>query len=244
MDALFSSLPTILVIFMSILALIEAIIPPATPRAKRIWIVAIVILGLLASAGTVWQQSVSDAKQKEADNKTEKFLGEIDQIKALIPSKSNSTPDEILSAAATKILEQDKRIADLEKKTADRTMPEQLTSDILKVLRNAGVHTASIGYDGNGDDAEQVRFSEKIRRIFVDAGWQPPPVGGRIDLTRPALIGVHFYVKDPTHPPSYFVELFNLFDKAGMVAERVLNYAQYLPDNESITIIAGHKPNS
>jgi hypothetical protein len=128
--------------------------------------------------------------------------------------------------------------------TMERDIPDNITSEIVTLLRNAGPHHVEIGYDGNGDDTEQVRFAEKIRGLFVEGGWNPEPIGaGRIDLTRPALIGVHFYTKNPKeHIPEYFMPLFKLFERAGLIKDKVLNYAQYLPDNDSLLVLAGHDP--
>jgi hypothetical protein len=131
-------------------------------------------------------------------------------------------------------------------KTADREFPDNIRSQIVAFLRTTGPHPVEVGYDGNGDDTEQVRFANKIRDLFVDTGWSPPSIAaGRIDLTRPALMGVHFYTKKPLeHIPDYFLPLFDLFDKGELIKERVLNYADYLPDNDSLFVLAGHDQKS
>jgi hypothetical protein len=70
----------------------------------------------------------------------------------------------------------------------------------------------------------------------------PKPTGGMIDLTRPALIGVHFYLKDPKdHLPAYFMPLFQQFD-ALHLTDKAVGYAAFLPDYDSIFVMAGHDP--
>ena len=128
--------------------------------------------------------------------------------------------------------------------TADRDIPDNIRSEIITLLRQAGPHVVEIGFDGTGDDAEQVRFAEKIRGIFIEGGWNPDPIGqGRIDLTRPALVGVHFCLKNPReYIPDYFIPLFKLFENAGLIKDKTVNYASYLPNNDALLVLAGHDP--
>jgi hypothetical protein len=163
------------------------------------------------------------------DRDTESQLSRAHREVAVAQSAAQSARDEL---------------AKIKEQNIDRNIPGNIKSEIVTLLREAGPHMVEVGYDGNGDDAEQVRFAEKIRGIFVDAGWNPPPIGaGRIDLTRPALIGVHFYCKNPReHIPDYFKPLFKLFDKARLIKEQVLNYADYLPNNDSLLVLAGRDP--
>ena len=90
-----------------------------------------------------------------------------------------------------------------------------------------------------------MRFANKIRGLFVDAGWSPPSIAaGRIDLTRPALIGCIFTLRIRENIYRTIQPLFDLFDKAGLIKEQVLNYADYLPDNDPLLVLAGHDPKS
>jgi hypothetical protein len=119
--------------------------------------------------------AVNDATNRAevSDSKLLAIQSGISKIEGLVMPTGKPTPDEVLAAAAAKILEQGQKISELEKREADRDIPKDAKAAIVAILRSAGPHTAEIGYDGNGDDAEQVRFAEKIRGLFIDAGWNP-----------------------------------------------------------------------
>jgi hypothetical protein len=199
-------------------------------------LLSVILIGLCI-AGIVG--SLVEGARESAERRL--VVDGIGKIQETIKS-GNQSPDQILAAAASKLIEQGKRITELEQKNADRDIPDDMRNQMVALLKTVGPYHVEVVYEGNGDDIEQVRFAEKLRSIFVDAGWRPPPIGGFTDQTRPPLIGIHFVCRNPKKIPAYFPALVSLFDKTNDPVSGGIGRAPNLPDENSIAIIAGHDP--
>jgi hypothetical protein len=114
----------------------------------RIWGALSVAVFLFAWVSGAIQNHSSlvtiNAAENRADGsqkKLEEISSGISKIEQLVVPTGKPTPNEVLAAAAAKIIDQDKRIGELETLSADREIPQDVRDKIVALLRDAGPHS-------------------------------------------------------------------------------------------------------
>ena len=166
------------------------------------------------------------------------------RLKSLVAPKSNASVDQILSAAASKIIQQQEQIDGLLKQQQWRTL-SKLTADVLlDQLRQLGPHSAIISYVPS--DAEAESFARFLNNIFINAGWVPRPIRpSTLDLTgAPSPVGIQMFCRciSLSGIPVVVGSVIQALKADKIAIWRHVGKDDALPDNQSITILVGHKP--
>jgi hypothetical protein len=214
-------LPALLVIVTAAAALTEAGCPPATLRAKRIWLAGIVVFGSLAIIATVWQGwRLSD------------------QIAAL--SGSTVSPEIANRLTVSDLTRQVKalegRVKELEIRRQARTIAPDTAEKLASYLQKFGNHRVVVSCIPN--DFEAYQYANQIVNVLKAANWdaQGPQLTKIFgDVRAP---GINMYVAGDGGSSTLKI-LMDGFTKFNIPYQNRVPPRQAVPDSELVELFIG-----
>jgi hypothetical protein len=160
--------------------------PPESRAAKRVF----VTVGGISVVCIILSGVINVISQNKLTHTLDAIDSNVQKLAGPANVQENSSVDEILSAAAAKIIEQQKQIDEIRR---GRMISDSAQEKAIKELRVIDPHTAIVQFTPlSNPDGEQL--ARQIVSILSMAHWQPQPARpGTLDFTgRPSPRGVHF----------------------------------------------------
>ena len=221
-----SWLPTLFLIILTAVALTLASAPSAAPRARRIWFASIMLFGVLALAGSVWQG------MKAADA-TARLTGTVASAENLGDTKTSR------AGLAEKVETLEKRIKELEAGGAGRTIGADTAVKFADYLRGFGSHRVIVSCASN--DLEAYDYANQLVNILKAANWdaagpEPTEIFGDV-----RAMGVNLYVNGDNHADTVKI-LLDAFAKFNIPYQSRVTPSQAIPDTETVELYVGSIP--
>jgi hypothetical protein len=217
-------LPTLLVIVVTAMALTGARSPPATARARRLWMASILLCGSFAIAGTVWQG------RKEAD--------EITVLSGM--ASPQSSRKERNAPTVSDLTKQVKALEDqvkgLEAGRQIRTITPQTAEIFTAYLGQFGKRRVIVSCIP--DDVEAYQYANQLVNILKAADWEAHgPEVTKIfgDVRAP---GINVYVNADNHSDTVKI-LLDGFAKFNIPYQTRVTPSQAIPDSETVELFIG-----
>jgi hypothetical protein len=222
---MWSWLPTLLVIIVTVMALAAASHPPTRLRNRRLWAAAIMLAGCLAAASTVWQ------RQKSGEDIVP-LSGSTMSREALSHRRQNSP-----TAALTKQVEAlEDRVRELEAGRQVRSIASDAAEKLTAYLRGFGSRHVIVSCIP--DDLEAYLYANQLVTILKAAGWdaQGPQVTKMFgDVRSPAI---NFYVSGDDRSDTAKI-LLDGFAKFNVPYRTMVTPNEAIPDAETVELFIG-----
>lgn len=219
-------LPTLLLILLTAVALTAAGTPSVTPAARWIWFAGIMLFGVLALVGSVWQgMNGADA--------TARLTGTAASAENLGDTKTSR------AGLAEKVETLEKRIKELEAGGAGRSVGADTAVTFADYLRGFGSHRVVVSCVPN--DLEAYDYANQLVNIFKAASWdaEGPEVTEIFGDVR--AIGVSLYVNGDNHADAVKI-LLDAFAKFNIPFQSRVTPSQAIPDTETVELFVAAMP--
>jgi hypothetical protein len=219
-------LPTLLLIILTALALTAVSTSRATQAARRIWFASIMLFGVLALAGSVWQG-------KKAADATAHLTGTVASAENLGETKTSRTE----LAERVKTLE--RRIKELEAGGRGRMVGADTATKLADYLRGFGSHRVIVSCAPN--DLEAYDYANQFVNILKAANWdaEGPEVTDIFGDVR--AVGVNLYVNGDNNADTVKI-LLDAFAKFNIPYQSKVTPSQAIPDTETVELYVGSIP--
>ncbi|MGE5270434.1 MAG: hypothetical protein ACM3JG_12275 [Thiohalocapsa sp.] len=239
-------LPTGLVAAMAIVAVAGAVAQPAA-TGKRLRLAVVVLVGLLAIAGSVWQQTKSRAVLRGETAQLQELAARLDEVGRLLPAAPGSTGGggfasvtAGISALKAKIPELEDQVRDLRQQMRGRTISSEAAAKLADDLRQFGSHRVVVSCAP--DDVEAFTYANQIANVLRMAGWDAlGPEKTTIFGEAPAM-GVKLFVRSGVAPPPAADVLIKAFTRFNIPYESGVTPSDAIPDPATTELFVSHKP--
>jgi hypothetical protein len=217
-------LPTVLVIILTAVALTEAGASPATARARRLWMAAMILTGSLAIVGTVWQGQRVGASATLA--------GTTASPEASNRERNGPTVSDLMKQL--KVLED--HIRELEAVRQVRTITADNADKLAAYLRQFGNRRVIVSCIP--EDIEAYQYANQLVNILKAGNWdaQGPQVTKIFDDVRAP--GINVYVNREDHSDTVKI-LLDGFVKFNIPYQSRVTPSQAIPDAETVELFIG-----
>jgi HAMP domain-containing protein len=220
-------LPTLLVIFVTALALTAAGSPPATPSARRLWMASILLFGCLAITATVW------LGRREAEE-TLALAG---------TSAAPQVPSALLNVASNSDLTRriktlEDHVKELEAGRRARSIPQMAADDLASYLKQFGSRRVIVSCIP--EDIEAYQYANQLANVLRAANWdvQGPQVTKIFgDVRAP---GINLYVNGDNSSDTVKI-LLDGFAKFNIPYQSRVTPSGAIPDSETVELFIGTK---
>jgi hypothetical protein len=219
-------LPTLFLIILTAVALTAASTFPAAQAARRIWFASIMLFGVLALAGSVWQgMKAADATARPTET----------------AASADSQGDTKTSRAelAEKVDTLEKRIKELEGEGRGRTVGADTAVKFADYLRGFGSHRVVVSCAP--DDLEAYDYANQLVNILKAANWDAggPEVTEIFGDVR--ALGVNLYVNGDNRTDTVKI-LLDAFAKFNIPYQSRVTPSQAIPDADTVELFVAGMP--
>jgi len=245
-EAALSWLPTVAVVAMTALGLVALAVSPWRP-AKKHWLAALFVVGVLAIGASAWQRHADRAalghKRERLGDVTAR-LGELARLLEVEPGiNSHQTFDTIAAAivalnAKTKDL--GSQIDALKESSRGRTIDPDISAKMAEYLRQFGSHRVVVSCVP--EDVEAYRYANQIANVLRASGWEAlGPETTTIFGEAPAM-GVTLNVRGGAAPPEAVRLLIDAFTRFNIPYQSGIAPSDAIPDPATVELFVGRKP--
>lgn len=239
-------LPTGLVAAMAILAVAGAMAQPAAP-GKRLRLAGVILIGLLAIAGSAWQQAKSRAVLSGETAQLQELAARLDEVGRLLPAAPGSTGGggfasvtAGIAALKAKIQELEDQVRDLRQQMRGRTIAPEAAAQLADYLRQFGSHRVVVSCAP--DDMEAFTYANQIANLLRMAGWEAlGPEKTTIFGEAPAM-GIKLYVHPGVAAPDAAKLLIDAFTRFNIPYQSGITPSDAIPDPATVELFVGPKP--
>lgn len=221
-------LPILLVIIATAMGLAATGSPPATPGGRRSWMAGIILFGLLAVAGSVWQSRSAIDEFASLSGTTASPWGSTEARNR--PTISDLTKQ-------VKALED--RVRELQATKQARMITPETSEKMAAYLKPFGNHRVIVSSIPN--HMEAYKYANQILNVFKTANWdaQGPEVTKIFgDIRAP---GINIYVNGDGGSETVKI-LLDAFTKFNIPFQSRVVPSKAIPDTETVELFIGAQP--
>jgi hypothetical protein len=221
-------LPILLVIIATAMGLAATGSPPATPGGRRSWMAGMILFGLLAVAGSVWQSRSAIDEFASLSGTTASPWGSTEARNR--PTISDLTKQ-------VKALED--RVRELQATKQARTITPETSEKMATYLKPFGNHRVILSSIPN--DIEAYKYANQILNVFKTANWDARgPEVTKIfgDIRAP---GINIYVNGDGGSETVKI-LLDAFAKFNIPFQGRVAPSKAIPDTETVELFIGAQP--
>jgi hypothetical protein len=219
-------LPTLFLIIQTAVALTAASTPSTALTTRRIWFASIMLFGVLALGGSVWQG-------KKAADATAHLTGTVASAENLGDTKTSR------AELAERVETLEKRIKELEAGGRGRTIDADTATKFADSLRGFGSHRVVVSCAP--DDLEAYDYANQLVDILKAANWdaEGPEVTEIFGDVR--ALGINLYVNEDNHADTVKI-LLDAFAKFNIPYQSRVTPSQAIPDAETVELFVAAMP--
>ena len=219
-------LPTLFLIILTAMALTAASTPPAAPATRRIWFVSIMLFGVLAVAGSVWQ----GMKAGDATAHVTQTMASAENL---------GEPKTSRAELAERVETLEKRIKELEAGGGGRTVGADTATKFAAYLRGFGSHRVVVSCAPN--DLEAYDYANQLVNVLKAANWdaEGPEVTDIFGDLR--AVGVNLYVNGDNNTDTVKI-LLDGFAKFNIPYQSRVTPSEAIPDTETVELYVAGMP--
>jgi hypothetical protein len=239
-------LPTAAVAAMTALALLAAAATPARP-GKKYWVVAVLLLGALATGGTAWQQERSHRALTGETARLRELAARLDEVAGLLAPAPGTAAERGFGTVTAGIVALKNKIEDLQdqiralkEKARGRIIDPDTAAKIAEYLRPQGAHRVVVSCAP--DDLEAYTYANQIANVLRAAGWEAPGLETTTIFGEAPAINVRLYVRSGAQPPDAARLLLDAFARFNIPAQAGITPSDAIPDPATTEIFVSHKP--
>jgi len=217
---MFPWLPTLSVIFLTSVALTWASSPPVTEMGRRLWMVCLLAVGLLAIAGSVWQER-----------------SVVDEAMA-VSGTTTSLASQTVSELTKQVEALEDRVRLLEKHKQVRIITHEAAGNFTAYLKQFGGRRVVVSCIP--DDIEAYQYANQLVNILRAGNWDAhgPEVTKIFGEVRAP--GINVYVSPDDHSDTAKI-LFDGFAKFNIPSQARVTPSHAIPDIETVELFVGQR---
>jgi hypothetical protein len=239
-------LPTASVAALAVLGFLAFAGQPWRP-ARKYWLAATLLIGVLAVGGNAWQQHASRRALGAETARLDEVWSGLDTVGRLLPAGPGTTPGETFDAVAAALVALNARVKELEsqlhaleEKTQTRTIDPDTAAKIAEYLRQFGGHRVVVSCVP--DDIEAYTYANQIANVLRESGWEALGPETTTIFGEPAAMGVSLYVRGGGAPPEAAKLVLDAFTRFNIPYRSGITPSDAIPDPATVELFVGHKP--
>jgi hypothetical protein len=238
--------PTAAVVVMTALGLAAAEAAPPY-RAKGRWIVALVLLGVVAVGASVWRQQTGWRAFGEETARLRQLAQRLDALGRMLPGGPGKNAGETFDTAAAALRTLNAKIADLKAQIGalkdearGRTIATDEAAKLVAYLRPFGSQRVVVSCAP--DDVEAYTYANRIVTVLKQAGWQASGPEKTAIFGTAAAMGVRLFVRAGVTAPDAAKILVDAFTRFNIPFESGVTPSRAIPDPATTELFVSHKP--
>jgi hypothetical protein len=239
-------LPTASVAALAVFGFLVLARQPWRP-GRKYWLAAMLLAGVLAIGGSVWQQNTSRAALAGETARLLELRARLDEVGRLLPAGPGSTPRETfdtvaaaLAASTTRIKELESQIQTLQEKNRNRAIDPDTAAKSAEYLRQFGGHRVVVSCVP--DDVEAYTYANQIANVLRASGWEALGPETTTIFGEAAAMGVALYVRGGGAPPEAARLVLDAFTRFNIPYRSGITPSDAIPDPATVELFVGHKP--
>jgi hypothetical protein len=239
-------LPTASVAALAVFGFLALARQPWRP-SRKYWLAAMLLAGVLAIGGSVWQQNTSRAAHAGETARLLELRARLDEVGRLLPAGPGATPRETFDAVAgalaasnTRIKELESQIQTLQEKNRTRTIDPDTAAKAAEYLRQFGGHRVVVSCVP--DDVEAYTYANQIANVLRASGWEALGPETTTIFGEAAAMGVALYVRGGGSPPEAARLVLDAFTRFNIPYRSGITPSDAIPDPATVELFVGHKP--
>jgi len=195
------------------LGLVAVAVQPSYP-AKRFWLAAMLVGGVVAIGAGAVQQAANRAT-----------LGR--ETAAIAPLNA-------------RVQDLEKQIRDLREKSRARAIDPDTGAKLAEYLRQLGSHRVVVSCVP--DDVEAYGYATQIANLLRKAGWEALGPEATALFSEAPTMGILVYVRAGDQPPEAAKILLDAFTRFNIPYQSGIMPTKVIPDPATVELFVGHKP--
>ncbi|HEY8873012.1 MAG TPA: hypothetical protein VIM52_08275 [Stellaceae bacterium] len=239
-------LPTASVAALAVFGFLALARQPWRP-SRKYWLAAMLLAGVLAIGGSVWQQNTSRAALAGETARLLELRARLDEVGRLLPAGPGATPGETfdtvaaaLAASNTRIKELESQIQTLQEKNRTRTIDPDTAAKAAEYLRQFGGHRVVVSCVP--DDVEAYTYANQIANVLRASGWEALGPETTTIFGEAAAMGVALYARGGGSPPEAAKLVLDAFTRFNIPYRSGITPSDAIPDPATVELFVGHKP--
>jgi hypothetical protein len=248
-DAALWWLPTAAVAAMTVFGSIAIAAQPQDPnarQARKYWVVALVVVGALATAASGRQQQANRAALGDETARLQELASHLDELGGLLRAPPGTSPEATFDTVSAAIVALNARIGELEaqalalrEKARTRVIEPETAAKLADYLRRSGSHRVVVSC--LPEDLEAFNYANQLANVLRAAGWDALGPEKTTIFGEASAMGVRLYVRGGATPETGKI-LIDAFTRFNVPYQSGITPSDAIPDPATVELFVAPKP--